>query len=191
MPLNHTYTYLPLLLLLPHAVSIPHYDKLLSAAVTSPGASAVSATGAGGTGHRDSMYGAPPPNTLLPTDASGGGGPAAPLPPVKISDGVLYIHLQILNASLINGMSKIVLKSLSGICKLFVPIFQSLNTILYSLFKTFITKVVQVRVIVLTVYMLRRIYIPLAVDCVLRYSNNPPSPTACSTPTSKLPKRSL
>jgi len=143
VPLNHTYTYLPLLLiLLPHAVSIPHYDKLLSAAVTSPGASAVSA---GGTGHRDSLYGAPPPNTLLPTDASGGGGLAAQLPPVKISDGVLYIHLQILNASLINGMSKIVLKSLSGICKLFAPIFQSLNTILYSLFKTFITKVVQVR----------------------------------------------
>ena len=137
-----------------HTVSIPHYDKLLSATVTPPGASAVSATSTGGISNRDSIYGALPPNTLSPTDASGGGGLAAQLPLVKISDGVLYIHLQILNASLINGMSKIVLKSLSGICKLFAPIFQSLNTNLYSLFKTFITKVMQVRLIILSVFML-------------------------------------
>jgi len=43
---------------------------------------------------------------------------------IVISDNALIIHLQLLNASMVSGISKLVLKSLNGICKLFAPIFE-------------------------------------------------------------------
>jgi hypothetical protein len=115
--------------------------------VTPTGATAVAGSSAdAGVGSIDAIHGSSAHQSHSPTNTNGGwvGMTAASPPPIQISDSILHIHLEILNASMINGMSKIVLKSLPSICKLFSPIFQSLNTSVYSLFRTFITKVVQV-----------------------------------------------